>query len=155
MHFDDLQQVLTEAQAAVEQSYRPIGNWTRGQIFTHIALGIEYSIDGFPFKIAAPLRWFMKAFLKKRLIYKGMPTGVKLTGDAERYLKPKPCTDQQGLDHLRTAVHRFETEAQRKPSPLLGELTQDQWKQFHLRHAELHLGFLLPDEPMTDESQTA
>jgi hypothetical protein len=25
--------------------------------------------------------------------------------------------------------------------PVLGKLTHDQWKQIHLRHAELHLSF--------------
>lgn len=146
LRFDNLQQVLADAQQAVAQGYTPIGNWTAGQIFAHLAIGMESSIDGFKFKVAPPLRWFMKTFLKKRLLQKGLPTGIKLTGDAERLLKPKPCTNQEGLDRLRTAVHRLETETQRMPSPLLGDLDIEQWNQFHMRHAELHLGFLVPPD---------
>jgi hypothetical protein len=28
--------------------------------------------------------------------------------------------------------------------PLFGWFTPEQWEQYHLRHAELHLSFLLP-----------
>lgn len=146
LHFDDLSEILVEAETAVAESYRPIGNWSRGQIFSHLAVTMEYCLDGFPFKLFPPLRWFMRTFLKKRLLYQGMPTGVKLTGDAARYLKPQPCSDKEGLDRLRTAIHRLETETQREPSPLLGQLTTEQWNQLHLRHAELHLGYLIPGE---------
>ena len=31
-----------------------------------------------------------------------------------------------------------------KPNPVFGPLTHEQWIQLNLRHAELHLGFLVP-----------
>jgi hypothetical protein len=36
----------------------------------------------------------------------------------------------------------LKTEPRRKPSPLFGELTIDEWNQLHCRHAELHLSFI-------------
>ena len=42
------------------------------------------------------------------------------------------------------AVARWKKETKRAPSPLLGALTDQEAEQLQLRHAELHMSFLLP-----------
>jgi hypothetical protein len=37
-------------------------------------------------------------------------------------------------------------EAHREPHGFFGKLTHQQWDQLHMRHAELHLSFLVTDE---------
>lgn len=154
VHFGSLSEVLADAQTAIDSKYQPIGNWSAGQIFTHVAIGMESSIDGFKFKVAWPLKWFMSTFVKKRMLRRGIPSGVKLKGDAARLFKPNPCEDQEGLDRLRTAIHRLESETQRRPSPLLGELSVEEWNDFHLRHCELHFSFLVPPPEVGTDQET-
>ena len=52
---------------------------------------------------------------------------------------------QDGLDQLRTQIERLNREAKRAPSPVFGKMTREEWDQLHLRHAEMHLSFYVPE----------
>jgi hypothetical protein len=43
-------------------------------------------------------------------------------------------------------MEQLKTQAPTAPSPILGTLTHEEWIAMHLRHAELHLGFLIPEQ---------
>ncbi len=47
--------------------------------------------------------------------------------------------------NLKTAIQPLHLEPQRMPSPFLGKLTKDEWDRLHMRHAELHLSFFVPE----------
>ena len=57
------------------------GNWTPGQILSHLSAWIEYGYDGFPLK-APPffVRWMLKFMLKKTLTKGEMKPGMKIPG---------------------------------------------------------------------------
>src|SRR5579862_9797454 len=79
--------------------------------------------------------WFMKnRFLKNK-----MPAGFQLPGDAKASFFPPVSNSQEGLEILRKAVARLQTERMTARHPVLGGLTHDEWMQLHLRHSELHL----------------
>ena len=59
-------------------------------------------------------------------------------------LVPAPVSFEDGLQSLRQAIHRLQTETQRAPNPVLGPLSIEEWNQLHCRHCELHLSFLVP-----------
>lgn len=46
---------------------------------------------------------------------------------------------------LRQAIGRLKTETKRGAHPVIGRLNAAEWDQFHLRHAEMHLGFIVPE----------
>lgn len=50
--------------ALLEGKVHTTGNWTVGQIMTHLAAWIEYGYDGFPIKLPLlPIRWILRLML--------------------------------------------------------------------------------------------
>ncbi len=123
--------------------FRTLGNHTYPQILKHLALIMHGSIDGIDSKAPWIVRLIMPLF-KKRILSKTMSAGFKLPADAEGMLWPEASSLAEALDDFRKGIHRLQTESKREPSPFLGKLTREEWDQLHLRHAELHMGFVVP-----------
>ncbi|WDI43927.1 DUF1569 domain-containing protein [Bremerella sp. P1] len=139
LHYSTLQDVLADAQElAAAGSVQTLGNWTPAQVFEHLAKAFEMSLDGATFQAPLPLRWVAQTFLKKNLLTKGVPSGFKANGQ----VMPGDVPTEEGLAHLEDAVGRYLLEPQRAKHPLLGNLSQEEWTQFHLRHCEMHMSFL-------------
>jgi hypothetical protein len=144
LHFSSVREILDEAERLQKGNVKALGNWTPGQIYKHLSVPMTACIDGFDFKANFFFR-LMGRLMKKRFLSKTMLPGFNITGKAAEKLLPPPTTPEEGLEALRKAVHRFNTETKRMPSPFLGEMTNDEWIQLHCRHAELHLSFLVPE----------
>ncbi len=143
VHYNRLEDIIADAECMVDCNARTVGNWSRGQIFRHLATAMNQSIDGMD--LTPP--WFLRLgarLLKKRLLTKPLSPGFRLPRKTK--LLPEPVSDQQGLQELREAVARLRADSTRKPSPLLGDLSLEEWDQLHCRHAELHMSFIVPDE---------
>lgn len=144
LQFETFQDVLAEAERLSCGDVRTLGNWTKGQIFQHLAESMHASVDGFPARASLPSRLAIHVTGRRRFLVGPMPPGTKLTGKSAAALAPGPTSPEEGLAALRRAVYRLRAETDRAEHPLLGRLTADEWEQFHLRHAELHMSFLLP-----------
>ncbi|QDU48418.1 DUF1569 domain-containing protein [Gimesia panareensis] len=141
-----LQEIADDAVRLHAAGAPTTGNWSQGQIYEHVARLMDGSLDGFDFTAAWPLRKIAKFVIKPRIFKKGMPAGFQLKGDAGKALLPDPVADQAGLDHLLHAIQRLQNEPQRHPSPILEELTREEWDLLHRRHAELHMSFIAEPE---------
>ncbi len=128
-------------------STRPVhalGNWQLGRAFEHLARSIEMALDGARFRASWYIRLLGPLF-KKRMLTRPMPAGFRLPAYAGAVLIPEDeCEMQEALRHLRSAVTRSLATTHRHPSPVLGQLTPDEWDQLHCRHAELHFSFFIP-----------
>ena len=78
-------------------------------------------------------------FFKKRFLTKPIPAGFKAPG---RFV-PDPTDVAPALDLLRKAIARQHEIAERAPHPALGDLSREDWDQFNLRHAEMHMSFIV------------
>jgi hypothetical protein len=108
-----------------------------------LANSIDRSIDGST--VTAP--WIVRLiapFFKGRILKNGMPVGTKLPKRAEVTLYPAVETPLEGLEKYRAAAARLRNEKMTAPHPVFGKITPEEWRQFRLRHAELHLSFALP-----------
>jgi len=141
-----LQEIADDAVRLHAAGAPTTGNWSQGQIYDHLARLMDGSLDGFDFTVAWPLRVIAKFFFKPRIFSKGMPAGFQLKGKAGKALLPDPEAEQAGLNHLLHAIQRLQNETQRHPSPVLGELTREEWDLLHRRHAELHMSFIAEPE---------
>lgn len=144
LHFNTLDDILADVDRLAQGKVRALGNWSPGQLLKHLTVPMVWCLDGAPFKAA----WYIRFFgwlMKKRFLRNSMTAGFKLPDDFARQLVPGETTWEDGLQAFRTLIARMKTEAQRHPSPFLGDLTREQWEQLHCRHCELHLSFLLPD----------
>jgi hypothetical protein len=140
--FSSLQDVLADAERAAAENYKPLGNWSQGQIYAHLAKTFDGSIDGLKFKLPWYFR-MMARVMKSRILKGPMPPGFKLD-DAARDLLPGPTQTPDGLAALRAAIARQQSETKRAPSPVLGNLTVEEWNKIHLAHSALHMSFLVP-----------
>jgi hypothetical protein len=141
LHFASLDDVLGDAEKLVSSPMtRTLGNWPLDRLLTHVAMAMETSIDGISF--AAPRYMRLLARLgKRRILQHGLSPGFKLPRDREAGAYPEAQSLQEALARLRRAVERMRTEKATASHPAFGRLTHEEWVQFHLRHAELHLSF--------------
>jgi hypothetical protein len=141
LHFETYQDVLDDVRALAAGPTRQLGNWSLGEICHHLAKTMDMSIDG----SKAQFPWILRTIgplFKKRFISRPMPAG---------YTVPKgsglmPEADATGVAALERAVARIEQTHQRSPHALFGPMTREEWDQLHMRHCELHLSFIVPEE---------
>jgi hypothetical protein len=143
LHFTSLEDIGADVEQLARGPVRNLGNWTSGQVLKHLALVMNYSIDGFPTRAPFYLRILGK-LLKKRILTKGMTPGFQLPNKDARNLVPGATTWEEGLAAFRTALKRMQKEPKRAPHGFFGHLTHDEYIRLHCRHSELHLSFLVP-----------
>lgn len=136
-----------ERLAAAERAgtLRRTGNWTLGQILGHLATWIDFAYDGYPPELNPP--WFIKLILKlqkKRFMRGPLPTGVRIPKVEGGTYGTEPLSLEEGLFRLRKSWERLDEAPPSHPNIIFGPMSHEEWKTVHLRHAELHLGFLLP-----------
>jgi len=145
LQFDSLDEVVTDADMLVSSpNTKVLGNWPLEKLLTHLAMAINHSIDG----ISAKAPWFIRLIgplLKRRLLRHGMSPGFNLPKKVEVDFFPAAASPQEALNGLRAAVARLQTEKMTAKHPVLGKLSHEEWTQLHLRHAELHLSFAVPE----------
>lgn len=146
LHFHSYSDIDNDARQIVSAPHRTLGNWSAGQILMHLARSLDASIDGAKFKIPWHIRTLARLFYKNRILRGPMPAGFQITGDALEQLAPGPTEVEAGLSALHDAILRVKSQAYRAPHGVFGKLTREQWDQLHLRHAEMHLSFIVPDE---------
>ncbi len=55
----------------------------------------------------------------------------------------------EGLFAFRRAIGRLKAESQRDFQQCFNLFTHEEWDQFHIRHAELHLSFIVSAEDVS------
>lgn len=140
-----LDEFLADAEAMAAGESTTLGNWSIGQIFWHLAAGLDAAIDGT--KIQAPwiVKFLLKVFMKNSMLTKPMKPGFKIPASGQQQFSPDASiTTDEGLAVLRKAFERQQTETSRGLHMAFGELTSQEWDQFSLRHAEMHMSFIVP-----------
>jgi hypothetical protein len=145
LHFTSLADIRADVDRLAQAGdIRTLGNWSAGQIFQHLAVAFNCSIDGFHFNLPAPLRFLLRLFLKGTFLNKTMSPGFRLPAKAAKQLVSPAIGLDEGLQNIRRALDRLQTEEKRAPNPVVGKLTREEWDRLHCRHSELHLSFLVP-----------
>ncbi len=149
----DLEAEIDRLAAAVDVEC--LGNWSLGQISSHLARVMLTAVDGTTVRPPLPLRvlaFCFRPLLKWRLLQVGMPAGLPHQGlrifgtvpEASELVADAGVTDESGVAELRTAIDRYKSADKLFPHPGFGNIPRHDWDRFHLRHAELHLSFVVP-----------
>jgi|CXWL01.1.fsa_nt_gi hypothetical protein len=133
--------LLADAEQLAKTKVRTLGNWSFGQILKHVAQSTDSSIDGSGFVLPAPVRWIFTLLMKRKFLTQPIPAGFK----APKQYQPEEISVEEALALLRKAITRQETEHQRAMHPAFGMISKDEWTLFNLRHAEMHMSFVVPD----------
>ena len=144
VRFRELHEIIDDCERLAAAECTLLGNWSLAQIVRHLAQGIDCSFEGFGFQV----NWFQRTFLGRlKLLWVlkfGMPRGVRLPESAMRLLPMSDPDLAAALDHLRASIRRLETEIPTHRHPMFGRLTHDEARRLTLRHAELHLSYVVP-----------
>ena len=130
-----------DVESCAASKVRTLGNWSQGQIYQHLADSLNVSIDGARL-MPAPVRFLLSLFLKKRLLNRSIPAGFT----APAGFVPGATELDEGLAALREAFIRQRETTERAPHPGFGKITREEWDKFHLRHAEMHMSFIVSTE---------
>jgi hypothetical protein len=146
LRFQSIDDVWAEAETlAAAGQVACLGNWSVGQTLKHLGASMEGSINGPGFKMPLMLRIIGRLYVKRLLLNGPFPTGFQLPGAAaKRLVPPDDTTPAEGLAALRHGIHRLRSETARTSHPVAGPLSIAEWDRFHMRHAEMHLSFLVP-----------
>lgn len=126
------------------------GNWSLDQCCQHLGRWVGGSVDGFSGRYPWHYRLFgriVRVINWHWLITLATRPGLN-NPPAMQSMEPDPDLRMgDGVEYLLRQLSRLESgERMCQPSPVEGPLTHEQWQYFHLRHAELHLGFQLPPD---------
>jgi uncharacterized protein DUF1569 len=148
LRFNSVDEVLADVDRLVDAEragrLKRLGNWSLGQTLGHLATWAEYAYTPAPLKTP----WFVKAILrlmKRKYLYGSMHAGAKIPGVAGGTLGTAPMSVEEALPRFRQAFERLKKEPPTAPSPAFGKLTHGEGVALNMRHAELHLSFLVPE----------
>jgi hypothetical protein len=148
LRFESIDQMMAEVDRLVEAEHtgrlRRLGNWTLGQTLGHLGTWVDYSFTGVPLKVPFFIKWILR-LRKRRFLHEPMRAGIRIPGVAGGTMATEPMPLEDGLGRMRRAMDRLAAEAPTLPDPIFGPLNHEEWIAINLRHAELHLGFLIPD----------
>ena len=142
VRYASLDEFLQEAERLSQADVRMLGNWSKAQIYGHLARTMDGSIDGMNFLLPAPARLLMSLLMKRKFLYGALPAGFK---SAPEFV-PEDTSLEDELAGLSKAITRQQEEPDRVLHPAFGNIGKEGWIDFHLRHAELHMSFLVEAE---------
>jgi hypothetical protein len=157
LRFSTTDEAVAEAELLVEAEkegrLQRCGNWTLGQVLGHLATWANFAFDGYPAEVHAPffVRWIVRMF-RGQILRKGMMAGVRVGKVPGGTVGLDLLEPEEGLRRFRAAMERLKSAAPTAANPVFGRMTHEQWIALNLRHAELHMSFLLhgarnPDDP--------
>lgn len=146
LRFDCYEDILQDVRRLSAGETRALGNWSLGQVCTHLALAIDKSIDStVTFRVPLKTRILVRIF-RKRILTGRLPSGFKLPPEGAPLLPEPDASVSDGLVALERAIARLRSTSKRVPHPVFGKMNPAQWDLFHLRHGEMHLSFIVPDD---------
>jgi hypothetical protein len=151
LSFARLDDVLPEVERLLA-GHTTVGNWSLGQILSHLAAVIEVSVEGGAAVTSPEIAALLAdeegrrrvAVFRQRLLEKGrIAEGAPIP--SERLVPVAESDAATEAQRFREAVARFCSAAGPLPNhPALGPMTRSEWERFHCVHCAHHLGFVLP-----------
>jgi hypothetical protein len=157
LHYRGYEMIVDDAERIAAASHGTLGQWSFAQILDHLARSFEASIDGIASQRSWPSR-MLAGLCKGRYLNRTHSGGRPfMDGDPSKLAPDADCELEQALEGLRVAARRCDNQKQRGQHPLLGRLDRLSWDRYNLRHAELHMSFVVPDAENSspDENATA
>ncbi len=142
--YTTLDEFLEDARRLLDCDVITVGDWSFAQILAHLALSINSSIDGFSYRGHWLVRTFVAPLMKNRLLNSPMKPGFQIPRRAAAYLPAAATTLAEAREQLENAIRRLAGTPPTAEHPYLGSLAADEWLLLHLRHAELHMSFVVP-----------
>jgi hypothetical protein len=142
--FASLDEVMPEVERLL-LGHTTVGNWSLGQICSHLAQGIRFTLDGFPSEARLP--WIIRTTIGRFILWRILRVGrfVRRMRMPAKYEPPSGADARVEAESLRAALERFKVHTcPLAEHPLKGQVSRAVWEQFHCIHCAHHLGFAVP-----------
>jgi hypothetical protein len=143
VRYRDLSELQEDAERLAACEVCTLGNWSYPQILQHLAQATHCAFDGFGFQAPWFARYVIAPMFKNRILTRGMSAGFRFP-TAAKALQPLSVGTNEALNNLRSAMARLHSEIPKCRHPFLGQLASQEWVALTLRHAELHMSFVVP-----------
>ena len=144
LHFNNYDQLLDEVRSLAARPTRQLGNWSLGQICQHLGTVMDQSATAdHLFRVPLGLRIFGR-LIRRWVLTRGLPSGYRLPPEGAAKFAPPPVSVEAGLATLEKGMAALAQTSRRTAHPVFGAMNVDEWHQLHLRHAEMHLSFIVP-----------
>ncbi len=145
LHFQTIDDIIADAEQMAAVPVKTLGNWSAGRIFKHLGIAFDLAVKGSTFKPPLFIRLLAPLF-KKRFLTKPMSPGFQMPKAMQPdFMPPDDVSTEEGLAALRSGFETYKNATTLAPSAALGRLTRAEYDQLQMRHAEMHLSFLLPE----------
>ena len=152
LEFASLDEAVRDAEHLRSQGYERVGNWDLATCCHHLAVLMDYPIDGFP-KFSFPLNiacWILKNTIAPSRLRKILDSGVWPEGtptDKRTVLTLAVGNEEVAVLRLRESAERLLSyDGPLQSSPLFGMLDKESLLKLHRIHTAHHLSFLIPNE---------
>ena len=159
VYVSDLQDVLRDVEDLQAWGYQRLGQWSLGQVCSHLSMLIHCFLDGFPQQpmfSRVPL-WLCRNTIARFPAGRSMMINI-LTGSVRTFPQLVPSTqtdDDAAAADLRQAIRRLQDHpGPFQPSPALGRLEPTELMRLQLVHCAHHLGFLTPSPEDSGSAET-
>ncbi len=142
VQYSSLQEALEDANRLANAEALTTGNWSKGQIFEHLATVMDIAVDGTDRKASFLFGLLGKYVIKPMIFKKGMTPGYQLPKWASNIVPEDQTDTGAALEHLRQATQRIRDAKIFYRHPFFGALDQKGWNTLLIRHAELHMSFI-------------
>jgi hypothetical protein len=125
-----------------------VKNWSLGQICNHLATSMRLTVEGSSSKSVKAwlIRYTVGRLARRHLLKtKCMPENFKVPIPI---LIPKSGLDDRAeAESLRATIRHFlSAEGPFRTHPIFGDLSDEEWRQFHAIHCAHHLSFAVPTQ---------
>lgn len=149
LQFTQLDDVVADAQSLLRSGYTKSGNWTLGQVSSHVADWASYPMVGFPIP-PLPLRAIFWT-LRKTGVAGRMAEKIKQNGfspgmaTAPQTVQASDYSDSDGVSKLQDVLFQLKDHTDTlHASPLFGQMDHQTCVHVTLLHAAHHFSFLAP-----------
>ena len=146
LELNTLDAVIDEIDRLHACGYERVASWDLARTCDHLTVMMRWSLDGFPREIRfnPVARAVVGPVARFAIVRMGwMPRGIKAPHPALDVTAPRP--EQLAVSHCVATLREVrDHDGEFHASPLLGRLTPQQWRRFHLVHAVHHLSLLVP-----------
>jgi hypothetical protein len=143
--FEHLDQVRSEIHSLAGQPTRQLGNWSLGQICQHLGISMAHCTAAEDLFFVPLYLRIVGPWIRRRVLTRGLPRGFQVPRSGAKLLPP-PVSIDEGIATFESGLAALAATTRRARHPVFGAMNVDEWNQFHLRHAELHLSFIAPSE---------
>jgi hypothetical protein len=143
LHFETYDDIRHEIERLEAGGCEPLGRWNLGQTCWHLNYYLRGSLEGYP----KMFPWLLRATLGRYLLKKVLSGKPWRTGGQTipGSVPPAAVDEAEAIGESKQLLTRLKAPVGGlHPSPLFGQLTEDQCRMLHCRHAAHHLGFLVP-----------